>query len=157
MDAATSERHFDPCLTTKFTGRGLGMAAVLEIVRGHKRAIRVNGEVSRGTTIRVLSPTPAEGSRATAAASLRQEAHSAGAAAKGSAILVVEDEDAVRKVAIDYVSRLGFRAFNARDGREALQVFRQHADEAVCVLLGLTMGHERLGRPSVLRRAGLPI
>ena len=56
MDAKTIEKIFDPFFTTKFTGRGLGMSAVLGIVRGHKGALMISSEVGRGTTFRVLFP-----------------------------------------------------------------------------------------------------
>ncbi len=56
MEAETIKKIFDPFFTTKFTGRGLGMSAVLGIVRGHKGALKISSEVEKGTTIRVLFP-----------------------------------------------------------------------------------------------------
>ena len=56
MDAATLSHIFDPFFTTKFTGRGLGMSAVLGIVHGHRGAIKIFSEVGKGTTFRVLFP-----------------------------------------------------------------------------------------------------
>src|SRR5208283_66708 len=58
MDEATLQRLFDPFFTTKFTGRGLGMSAVLGIVRGHNGAIMVQSVQGSGTTVSVLFPVP---------------------------------------------------------------------------------------------------
>lgn len=60
MDEDTRQRLFDPFFTRKFTGRGLGMSAVLGIVRGHHGAIFVESRVGEGTTVRVLFPASPE-------------------------------------------------------------------------------------------------
>jgi PAS domain S-box-containing protein len=56
MDRATMDRLFDPFFTTKFTGRGLGMSAVLGIIRGHGGALFLDSAPGQGTSIRVLFP-----------------------------------------------------------------------------------------------------
>ncbi|MCX7046763.1 MAG: PAS domain S-box protein [Candidatus Sumerlaeota bacterium] len=135
MDGETQLKIFDPFYTTKFTGRGLGLAAVLGIIRAHKGAIKVQSEPGKGTTFRALFP-----------ASAKQSAHADPDAAtslwRGSgAVLLVDDEEIVLNVAQKMLERCGFRVIMAADGREAIKIFKERADEIACVLLDLTMPH----------------
>jgi two-component system cell cycle sensor histidine kinase/response regulator CckA len=137
MDEATLQRLFDPFFTTKFTGRGLGMSAVLGIVRGHKGAIMVDSVQGRGTTVHVLFPAVGAAAAQPAASSDRPE-EAAGVSLSGM-VLVVDDEKAVRDVGIALVSYLGFKPIGAADGEEALQLFEAHGEELAFVLLDMTM------------------
>jgi CheY-like chemotaxis protein len=138
MEEATQQRLFEPFFSTKATGRGLGMSAILGIVRGHGGALFVESGINRGTTIRILFPV-LEGPRAERAGSSGAIAHGGAAPAMSGTVLVVDDEDIVRKVCKGMVESLGMRVLTASDGREAVEVFRQNADGICCVLLDLTM------------------
>jgi two-component system, cell cycle sensor histidine kinase and response regulator CckA len=138
MNEETLQRLFDPFFTTKFMGRGLGMSAVLGIVRGHKGAIMVESTIGQGTTIRALFPASAAGPLGKAEASSASP-RLAGMGKPAGTVLVVDDEEAVRAVAIAFVQRLGFQTISAADGEEALRLFEEHAGEISCILLDLTM------------------
>ena len=134
MAAETRDRLFDPFFTTKLTGRGLGMAAVLGIVRGHRGAIRVYSELGRGTTIKVLLPV----SKMTAS-DLVPVLPEAPGTMRDALVLVADDEETVRSIACQVLERSGCRTVGARDGREAVDVFRRSPEEIDLVLLDLTM------------------
>jgi PAS domain S-box-containing protein len=137
IDSQTLERLFDPFFTTKFTGRGLGMSAVLGIVRGHQGAILVNTAVGEGTTIRVLFPLSEELAVSSTIRPLSPP--EPGVTDESRAILVVDDEEAVRRACLRFVALLGYRGIGAADGEEAVALFAQHAAELACVLLDWTM------------------
>ena len=136
MSAETKARMFDPFFTTKFTGRGLGMAAVLGIVRGHHGAIKVYSEEGTGSTIKVLLPASGK-----APVELPARPRAATARQAGGTVLVADDEVAVRVLATRMLEKLGFTVLAAADGHQALDLYRAHQREIVCVLLDLTMPH----------------
>jgi len=134
MDAATMQKVFDPFFTTKLSGRGLGLAAVLGILRGHHGAIKIDSEVGEGTTIRVLLPVRADGTPR------RDDVASAPApqVARGL-VLVADDVDIVRQVVVATLEDAGYQVIEARDGKEAVDLVDAHADELVAVLLDMSM------------------
>ncbi len=135
MTEEVRRRLFDPFFTTKFTGRGLGMSAVLGIVRSHKGSMKIYSETGRGTNLRVLFPTDSGAlipARDLSAATTAE-------ALPGGKILFIDDELLVRNIGADMLSQLGFATISAQNGVKALELFDQHAHEIVCVILDLTM------------------
>lgn len=139
------DRIFDPFFSTKAAGRGLGLAAVQGIIRGHQGALEVLSELGRGTTFRVFLPLDNQGDGPSgdlhpAMALEWNESDLRNDHWRGSgSVLVVDDEDAVRQNLAKTLARLGFDAVTAANGRQALAQFAQAPENYVLVVLDLTM------------------
>lgn len=138
MSKETMKKLFEPFYTTKFPGRGLGMAAVLGIMSSHKGAIIVQSSPGKGTTVRALFPastsTAAPVTEATfeAPIAMPREAYT---------VLLVDDEPELRAVGLAMLKQLGYTGLAATDGLQAIEIFKEEHENIDCVLLDLSMPH----------------
>jgi PAS domain S-box-containing protein len=136
MDEETRNRVFEPFFTTKApgVGTGLGMAMVYGLTKQHGGYVSVTSAVGQGTTVQLYFPVVPE-----EAHPLRDRESLAGAPGGEETILLVEDEDTLRRSAKRVLERYGYRVLVATDGQEALELFRARGAEIDLVISDLVM------------------
>lgn len=138
MDTQTLARVFEPFFTTRFAGRGLGMSAVLGILRGHHGAILLDSEVDRGTSVCIILPPAAPAQPAPNPPGVTHHEEMS-PPAPAATLLIVEDEEYLREACQEVFSSYGYTVYVAADGKEAIEQVSAHRDELQCVLLDLSM------------------
>ena len=135
IDEETQKRIFEPFFTTKFTGRGLGMSAILGIIKSHGGALQLASRPGVGTTFTVyfyLSAVPKIAETAPQSSFLHLEK------AKGT-ILLVDDEESLRIIGSSLLNAMGFSTIIAANGLEALELYRLRSDDIDLIMLDLIM------------------
>jgi PAS domain S-box-containing protein len=131
------KKIFDPFYTTKFAGRGLGLAAVLGIVRGHKGAIDIRSRPGEGTSVKVLIPV--EGTEQVPIDTSASEAEPDSEWCGQGPVLLVDDDEIVLKVGKLILERLGCEVTTAGDGCQAIEILEKDPEKFCCIVLDLTM------------------
>jgi PAS domain S-box-containing protein len=133
MDEATRARVFEPFFTTKppGAGSGLGLAMVYGLMKQQNGFVGITSQPDRGTVVTLYLPITGK----KASAPVRHEP----VRAEGEVILVVEDEEPIRRVARRVLERHGFRVLTAADGLEALSVFRENEQDVALILSDVVM------------------
>jgi CheY-like chemotaxis protein len=138
MDDAMLQRVFEPFFTSKPAGRGtgLGLSMVNGLMHQHGGYVTITSQPGRGTTVRLLfrvaAPTRDE-PRISSAATEPATSHG------GETVLVVEDEDALRRVAQRILERQGYRVLLAEDGEAAMRLLRKSAPEVNLIFTDMNM------------------
>jgi len=134
MTSEIQARIFEPFFSTKFTGRGLGLAAVVGIIRAHGGGLSVDSKPGQGSTFRIVLPAldrPVEPSPAEAPRTLEWRGE--------GTVLVIDDEELIRELLRTQLEGLGFQVLVADDGAAGIDVVCQHAGSIRIILLDLIM------------------
>lgn len=134
MDKSTIEHIFEPFFTTKEMGRGtgLGLASVYGIIKAHGGYIDVKSKKKHGTTFLVYLPATKR--------KVKKAAKTSDKLIKGTGtVLLVDDEEIIQDVCKDMLKTIGYKIFSAKDGKEAIEIYRKNQNDIDMVLLDMIM------------------
>ncbi len=154
MEPETLQKMFDPFFSTKTTGRGLGLASTITIIRAHHGSLSTASRPGEGTTIRLFLPRAGDQGRPSFVAPKAVE-HQAPSLGGGRTILLADDEPNVLSVATAMLQHLGFKVLSVRNGKEAVDAYPLHP-EIAAVMLDVTMPIMRGDEAAELLRAEDP-
>jgi PAS domain S-box-containing protein len=134
MDKETRKRIFEPFFTTKEMGlgTGLGLASTYGIIKDHSGYIDVDSEQGRGSTFTIYLPATEK--------KVEEAVLPTEQIVKGTGtILLVEDEERILEVGVKMLERLGYTVLEARNGREAVEIYKENKDKIDLVILDMIM------------------
>jgi len=134
MSPETRRRLFDPFFTTKFSGRGLGLSAMLGILKGHNAGIRIRSRAGEGSSFKIFFPASVTGELPPPAAPPVVRS-----AVPTGSILLVDDEPDILEATAELLAAMGFKVDSAGDGLEAVAQFQANPEDYSLVLMDLTM------------------
>lgn len=138
------EKIFDPYFTTKQKGSGLGLSVTYSIIRRHDGHITVESELGKGATFSIFLPASSGGVEA--AKHVSKIVYSRGK------ILIMDDEEDLRRTTADMLTRLGYTVEEAGDGSEALEKYRREREAGKpfdVVIMDLTISGGQGGRETI--------
>jgi len=136
MSEAVKDKIFEPFYTTKFTGRGLGMSAILGITLGHQGLLDIETTLDKGTVIRVFLPCYNTVGAVSMGSAFRADV---GKDKFAATVLLVDDEEQVLQMARKMMESLGLKVITACNGKDAVQIYTQNMANIDLVMLDLTM------------------
>jgi len=129
------DKIFDPFYTTKFTGRGLGLAVTLGIVKGWAGAIGLESTQHLGSVARVYLPVASDATPH----QLEEEKPTQQTLTEGAMVLLIDDQANVLSMGSKMLRFLGYNVMTASCGSEALELFRSNRESIRCVITDLSM------------------
>mgnify|MGYP001136909649 CR=1 FL=1 len=137
MDRETQEQIFEPFFTTKKPGEGtgLGLATVYGIVKQHQGSIWVYSELGQGTTFKIFLPATGPAQAGSTTAVQASQVQTGGL----ETVLVVEDDDMVRELAVSMLQDQGYTVLSAASGQECLELLNSHEGRIDLMLTDVIM------------------